>query len=98
MTPIRPNAFAAARLRKLHASLNAFDTSGFSAVASEWSRFDATRDARVRVLNGEQVLEGIARGVDTNGALLVDAADGRHRLHAGEIGRGACRERVRQSV
>lgn len=79
------NAFAAALLRELEATLATFDTMGFSAVAGDWTRFDATRDARVRVLNGESVLEGIARGVDHGGALLVDAADGRHRLHAGEV-------------
>lgn len=85
LPPVGRNAFASALLRELHATLQGFATSGFSAVAAEWSRFDATRDAHVRILNGEQVLEGIARGVDTNGALLIDAVDGRHRIHAGEV-------------
>lgn len=85
LPPLSRNAFAAALLRELHATLARFDSAGFSAVASQWSRFDVARDAAVRVLNGETVLEGIARGVDHNGALLVDAADGRHRLHAGEV-------------
>lgn len=85
LPPVGRNAFAAALLRELHAMLQTFDRDGFSRVAADWARFDATRDTGVRILNGEQVLEGIARGVDTNGALLIDAVDGRHRIHAGEV-------------
>jgi BirA family biotin operon repressor/biotin-[acetyl-CoA-carboxylase] ligase len=85
LPPVGRNAFASALLRELHDMLQTFAIDGFSSVAAEWSRFDATRDARVRILNGENVLEGIARGVDASGALLIDADDGRHRIHAGEV-------------
>jgi BirA family biotin operon repressor/biotin-[acetyl-CoA-carboxylase] ligase len=85
LPPVGRNAFAAALLRELHDVLQTFAIDGFSVMAVEWARFDATRDARVRILNGEDVLEGVARGVDASGALLIDASDGRHRIHAGEV-------------
>ena len=85
LPPVGRNAFASALLRELHDMLQTFAIDGFSSVAAEWSRFDATRDARVRILNGETILEGIARGVDASGALRIDADDGRHRIHAGEV-------------
>jgi BirA family biotin operon repressor/biotin-[acetyl-CoA-carboxylase] ligase len=85
LPPVGRNAFASALLRELHDVLQTFAIDGFSVMAAEWARFDATRDARVRILNGEDVLEGVARGVDASGALLIDASDGRHRIHAGEV-------------
>ncbi|NGY05497.1 bifunctional biotin--[acetyl-CoA-carboxylase] ligase/biotin operon repressor BirA [Solimonas terrae] len=85
LAPVGRNAFAAALLRELHGALQAFDRAGFSGVADNWARFDATRDTEVRILNGEHILVGVARGVDGSGALLVDAGDGRHRIHAGEV-------------
>jgi BirA family biotin operon repressor/biotin-[acetyl-CoA-carboxylase] ligase len=39
----------------------------------------------VRILGVDPVIEGIARGVDDNGALIVEADGQRHHLHAGEV-------------
>lgn len=79
------NVLAAALLRRLQARLLAYEATGFAAVAPDWARLDASRDAAVRIHNGEQITDGIARGVDADGALLVDTADGRLAVHAGEI-------------
>jgi BirA family biotin operon repressor/biotin-[acetyl-CoA-carboxylase] ligase len=39
----------------------------------------------VRVLQGGQALEGVARGVDGDGALLLDVSGGRQRILSGEV-------------
>jgi BirA family transcriptional regulator, biotin operon repressor / biotin---[acetyl-CoA-carboxylase] ligase len=79
------NALAAALLRELQGLLQAYPRSGFATVAADWARFDATRAQPVHVVAGERSFTGIARGIDDEGALLVEAAGSVHRLHAGEV-------------
>ena len=79
------NALARGLLEALHRCLQQYADRGFDAVAADWNRYDLTRDAAVRIINGEQVTDGIGRGVDADGALLVDTVSGRQRLHAGEV-------------
>ncbi|WP_043114442.1 bifunctional biotin--[acetyl-CoA-carboxylase] ligase/biotin operon repressor BirA [Solimonas soli] len=79
------NALAAALLRRLHARLSAYEATGFAAVAEDWTRFDATRDAAVRIQGGTEITDGIARGVDASGALLIETARGMQAIHAGEV-------------
>ncbi|WP_051278696.1 biotin--[acetyl-CoA-carboxylase] ligase [Solimonas flava] len=79
------NALAGALLRRLQQRLLAYPSTGFAAVAADWADLDASRDAAVRIHNGEQITDGIARGVDGDGALLVDTVAGRVAVHAGEV-------------
>jgi BirA family biotin operon repressor/biotin-[acetyl-CoA-carboxylase] ligase len=51
------------------------------AVLTAWSERDALRGEQVRWADGE----GIAAGIDTSGALVVDTDDGRVTLDAGEV-------------
>jgi SOS response regulatory protein OraA/RecX len=39
----------------------------------------------VRVLQGRESQEGVARGVDTDGALLLETGGGRRRILSGEV-------------
>jgi BirA family biotin operon repressor/biotin-[acetyl-CoA-carboxylase] ligase len=50
-------------------------------VLAEWRRRDALLGAEVRWDGGS----GLAAGIDESGALLVDTADGRLPLSAGEV-------------
>jgi BirA family transcriptional regulator, biotin operon repressor / biotin---[acetyl-CoA-carboxylase] ligase len=79
------NALAAALLRELQALMLAYPRTGFSTVASDWERLDATRDRQVHVVAGDRSFDGVACGIDDDGALLVEAAGIVHRLHAGEV-------------
>lgn len=84
--PLHRQALAAALLASLDDLLRHYAEHGFSAIAAQWAAFDATRDAAVRISGSGEPLLGIARGVDRDGALIVEAEDGvRHRLHAGEV-------------
>jgi BirA family biotin operon repressor/biotin-[acetyl-CoA-carboxylase] ligase len=60
-------------------------------MASRWSARDAFRDEPVRLLHdGVVQAEGLARGVDGEGYLLLDTADGLQRIVSGEVSlRGA---------
>jgi BirA family biotin operon repressor/biotin-[acetyl-CoA-carboxylase] ligase len=76
---------AAALISELALALEEFGARGMSAFADEWQGADALANRAVRVLQGEQTIEGLARGVDADGALLLDAGDGRRRILSGEV-------------
>lgn len=57
----------------------------FASVRDEWMALDVLRDAPVVVSGLAEGLEGIARGVDEQGALLVEAGEGVVRVQAGEV-------------
>ncbi|MGE0029760.1 MAG: biotin--[acetyl-CoA-carboxylase] ligase [Steroidobacteraceae bacterium] len=84
MVPARSFA-AAALINELTLALEEFGARGMSAFVDEWQGADALANRPVRVLQGEQTLEGLARGVDADGALLLDAGDGRRRILSGEV-------------
>lgn len=76
---------AALLIAELAQALVEFGARGLAAFADEWSKFDALAGRPVRVLQGGQALEGVARGVDGDGALLLEAAGRRQRIHSGEV-------------
>ncbi len=75
----------AALINELALALEEFGQRGMAAFAAEWHSADALVDRPVRILQGEQTIEGLARGVDADGALLLDAAGGRRRVLSGEV-------------
>jgi BirA family biotin operon repressor/biotin-[acetyl-CoA-carboxylase] ligase len=76
-------------LARLAAVLETFGELGFAAFRAEWTRLHAQQDARIRVaLPGGAAAEGVAVGVDDDGALLLRTETGVRRLHSGEVGIG----------
>jgi BirA family biotin operon repressor/biotin-[acetyl-CoA-carboxylase] ligase len=84
-SPVSRNALAAALIAELSLMLEEFGARGMAAFADEWRNADALAGRPVRVLQDGRDLEGLARGVDADGALLVDAPDGRRRVLSGEV-------------
>lgn len=78
------NALAAALLTELVQALTEFESAGFTPFLADWSTLDATANQPVRIEGGEP-LEGVARGVDAQGALIVEVQGRRHHVHAGEV-------------
>jgi BirA family biotin operon repressor/biotin-[acetyl-CoA-carboxylase] ligase len=62
-----------------------FARSGFATFASDWAALDSLRDAPVTVVRQDGSRDGIARGADTEGALLVETSRGLERVHAGDV-------------
>jgi BirA family biotin operon repressor/biotin-[acetyl-CoA-carboxylase] ligase len=83
--PPSRNQFAAALLDALVSALDWFERDGFAPFVADWNSLDASANQPVRILGVEPVLEGVARGIDANGALIVEAGGHRHHLHAGEV-------------
>lgn len=81
-----PVAWYAALLIDLRATLESFAAGGFAALRSEWMAYHAFQDIPVRLLSDfGSPQAGICRGVDLDGALLLEI-DGRvERVLSGEI-------------
>lgn len=63
-----------------------FFREGLAPFADDWHRFDALRGRQVAALvDGRAEATGIARGIDADGALLLDTAAGLKSVRAGEV-------------
>ncbi len=66
----------------LLATLLAFERSGFAPLQTAFNARDALHNLPVTLSDGRQ---GVARGVDTSGALLVDTAQGQEEISSAEV-------------
>ncbi len=58
---------------------------GFEAVRADWERFSALTGKRVAVVDGGRRLSGVVRGIDADGALLLDTGARVARILAGDV-------------
>jgi BirA family transcriptional regulator, biotin operon repressor / biotin---[acetyl-CoA-carboxylase] ligase len=79
------NVLVGAVVSELTATLETFGHSGFAAFETEWRALDSLRDAPVRVLSANETISGVAKGVDADGALLVDVQGRRQRFMSGDV-------------
>ncbi len=78
------NLIAGAILDELLSMLEQFERGGFAAFRDAWAVLDALSGRDARVLLGDAVVSGTARGVDPDGALLLETPDGMRRFTSGE--------------
>jgi BirA family biotin operon repressor/biotin-[acetyl-CoA-carboxylase] ligase len=82
--PPSRNSVAGAILDELLSMLVQYERFGFAAFRDAWMALDALADRQAQVVFGETALLGIARGVDLEGALLLETGDGMQRFVSGE--------------
>jgi BirA family biotin operon repressor/biotin-[acetyl-CoA-carboxylase] ligase len=87
LTPQAPprNALVAALLSEGVRAVEEFSRAGFAPFRDEFTTADALRDKAVSVHGSGPAESGIARGVDADGALLVEQQGQLHRVIAGEV-------------
>lgn len=66
------NELAATLLNELRQSLRQFEIDGLAPFIARWRALDNFIDRPVKLLIGDQQIFGIARGIDQQGALLLD--------------------------
>ncbi|WP_159567721.1 bifunctional biotin--[acetyl-CoA-carboxylase] ligase/biotin operon repressor BirA [Budvicia diplopodorum] len=66
------NLLVATLLSTLSETLKQFEQQGLAPFISRWSRLDNFIDRPVKLLIGENQIHGIARGIDKQGALLLE--------------------------
>ncbi len=82
--PPSRNLVVGAILDELLSMLVQFEREGFAAFRDAWTALDALSGRPVQVLLAENGLCGTARGVDRDGALLLETAGGVQRFVSGE--------------
>ena len=83
--PPARNAIAAALVAELSNALGEYGARGLAAFAEEWQDADALAGRTIAVLHGGQTLHGRARGVDSDGALLLEVDGAPRRIVSGEV-------------
>jgi BirA family biotin operon repressor/biotin-[acetyl-CoA-carboxylase] ligase len=61
-----------------------YERLGFSAFRGAWTALDGLKDRTVQVVVGGTAIFGIARGVDSDGALLLETNERMQRFVSGE--------------
>jgi len=79
------NDLAALLLEELIKQLVLFEKQGFSPFRDTWVQMDGLAGRLVNVRSGSSSLQGTARGIDDQGALLLDTGKEVLSLHVGEV-------------
>ncbi len=64
-------------------SLDLFKSKGFSCFLENWKQYDILAGKKVSILPAG--IQGVAKGINSNGALLVDSQGKMHEINAGEV-------------
>jgi BirA family biotin operon repressor/biotin-[acetyl-CoA-carboxylase] ligase len=83
--PASRNELAAALLHGLHECLSRYPVAGFDAYRRDWLALDVLREREVFVPGQEERLRGLGRGVDEQGAFLLQTREGLQRVLAGDV-------------
>lgn len=79
------NRLAASLLDHLLPAIRQFEARGLQPFMPEWRRYDIVQGRPVDLQLPNEVISGMACGIDTGGALLVETATGRRRFTSGEV-------------
>lgn len=79
------NQLAAQLLYQMINAVREFEVQGLQPFMREWASFDEFSDCEVVLKMPQGDVNGIARGIDENGALLLVTENGVQRYHSGEV-------------
>ncbi|MBQ8706875.1 MAG: biotin--[Succinivibrionaceae bacterium] len=69
-------------IREYRRMMTEFESRGFAPLQDEWNAMDLYRGSRIRLVNkisGETIAEGIERGINRTGCILIEGSNGRLR-------------------
>jgi len=79
------NILAATILKHLENRLMSLERRAFEELRLSWSERAVGLGEEVRILRGEQVVQGVFKGISIDGALLLDTERGEQSFSAGEV-------------
>lgn len=82
---ISRNRMAGILIDRLILACLLFSTERLNPFIGRWERFDGLIGQPVRIIRGEQSIEGIYRGITSSGAMVLEDGSGRSEHHAGEV-------------
>lgn len=84
-TEVDRNALSAKLISCLHKRLLQHQNEGLTAMLDEWHAHDVYMNKRVKLLTGERVTKGICRGINNQGALLLEVDGTVKPIYGGEV-------------
>ena len=84
-TYVDRNIVIADIINELIPNLELFEQRGFSAFVEQWNNFDLLSNQAIEIIGHAVMKQGIARGVDAHGALLVEFENKIQPLYSGEV-------------
>ncbi|MBU3695038.1 MAG: biotin--[acetyl-CoA-carboxylase] ligase [Rhodocyclaceae bacterium] len=85
-TPLTRHRVLVAALRHLAAAIRSFEANGFAAFRDDWQALHAWHLRTVEVLHADGArTQGVAAGIDADGALLLETPAGRQRILSGDV-------------
>lgn len=82
---ISRNRLAAELVNELIEMLAGFERDGLAVWVDEWKRLDLYHGKSVSLLMGKRTIEGIHKGIDSSGALLLEHEGQLQAYHGGEV-------------
>ncbi len=79
------SAVAAALFSRLHNRYTEMQRDGFAAIRPLWERYSALTGKKVTVADAGKQQTGVVKGIDEEGALLLDTGVGTARILAGDV-------------
>jgi len=76
---------ASALFNRLHSRYMEIEANGFAAVRPAWERYSALTGKKVTVADAGKQQTGVVKGIDEEGALLLDTGVGTARILAGDV-------------
>ena len=89
-TNISRNRLAAALLNHLSRYLALYQKNGMQPYIEEWLALDSYLGETVDLVSPTTVIKGIVRGIDAQGGLLLETAEGLHAYQSGEVSLRGC--------
>lgn len=84
-TGVSRNQLAGILVQHLIRACRLFACEGLAPFLTRWEHFDRLTGEHVRVIRGDQTIEGVYRGITPSGAMLLENASGCTEHHAGEV-------------
>jgi BirA family biotin operon repressor/biotin-[acetyl-CoA-carboxylase] ligase len=84
-TKIDRNELSAQLISCLHARLQQYQSEGLTSMLEEWHAHDVYLNKRVKLLTGERITKGICRGINNQGALLLEVDGQVKPIYGGEV-------------
>lgn len=82
---ISRNTFIIHMLKQIHQHIQTFTHQGLGCFIDAWREFDLLDGKKITIQNGQNTLTGTARGIDTDGMLIIDTGNGIERLNSGTV-------------
>lgn len=79
------NALSAQLISCLRQRINQYQQHGLTPMLDEWHAHDAFLNKRVKLITGERITQGICRGVNNQGALLLEVNGQVKPVYGGEV-------------